>query len=150
MEIFNRKKSTSELKHELRFNKISNLMDKILGSDVEIHTVPLSDEYFILDKPKQIFVMVNNSSIKVSSPETRYEISISGNESLKLSKKILKKMQDKVDNLKKGMFSNEIKLLNSINLIYASQEENELALQNKKYQDLVKENDKAIANLINK
>ena len=65
--MFKRKKSVNELKLELKQKKIGELLDTMLESEVEVHFAPISNEYFIIDKQKEINICLSSSSVRIAN-----------------------------------------------------------------------------------
>jgi len=116
--MFNRKKSISALKIELKQKKILELLDGMLMSNTDIHFSPTSDEYFILDRDKQVFLLLSGSSIKICNHKYRYEIALSGREVIIFTNRIRKSISSRCTNIKKELFSNEISLIDQIKDLY--------------------------------
>lgn len=116
--MFKREKTEAQIRFALRQKKVTELVDKMLSSNVEVHTAPYSNEYFILDREKQVYAIIDNSFIRVCNHIYRYEIPISGNESDKYIKKVKKKLQSHSQMIKKELFKNEIDLVDRITDLY--------------------------------
>lgn len=141
------KKSIGEIKLDLKAKKIEGLIDSMLEADVDIRNSPLSDEYFILDRKREVYILVSFSSIKICNHKYRYEIALPSSQSDKYIGKIKRKMELQSELVKKELFRNEINLIDSITGLYADKAKAEKLLQEKSYQDLVLENDKLIEKL---
>lgn len=116
--MFKRKKSQLELRMELKDKKIMELVERMLESNLEIHAAPISKEYLILDREKQIFVCITESIIRVCNHAYTYEVPISGNQATKYMKMVQNQIQKESDAIKKEIFKNEIDLIDHIKNIY--------------------------------
>lgn len=114
MKMFRRKNNIREAKIKLKEKKIGELIDSMLEKDLEIHSAPLSKEYFILDKENRISICVSESCVKLSNHNYLYEIPFSANTADKYIKKVQKKIQERSEIIKKGLFKNEIELIDNI------------------------------------
>lgn len=115
---FKKKKTVGELRFIVKEKKIAELVDVMLSSDLELHTAPLSDEYYILDRRNEIYIWLTLSSIKIANHDFRYEVSLSGAEVDLLIKKVKKKIQSNSDSIKAELFKNEVGLIDKIKNLY--------------------------------
>lgn len=119
--MFKRKKSVNELKLELKQKKIGELLDGMLDSEVEVHFAPISDEYFIIDKEKQISICLSNSSVKIANHQYLYEVNFSGNTMIKYMSKAKDKVEERTRAIKKELFKNEVELIEKIKNLYTNE-----------------------------
>jgi len=116
--LFKRKKSMSELKLELKQKKICGLIDKLLNSNSEIYFAPISNEYFIIDKDKQINAWLSDTSVRIANHQYLYETNLKLSSMEKYMKKAKNKVEEKTIQIKKELFKNEIDLINKISSLY--------------------------------
>jgi len=116
--LFKRKKSMSELKLELKQKKICELISTLLDSDTEIHFAPISNEYFIIDKDKQINVWLSSTSVRIANHQYLYEVTFKLSSMEKYMKKAKNKVEQKTKQIKKELFKNEIDLITKISSLY--------------------------------
>ena len=119
--MFNRKKDREKLRFRLKDKKIKELIDQMLDSELEINSAPISDEYFIIDREKQIFICVKNSSIKISNHKYLYEVTLPLKDTERIVKKIRQKIQERADAIKKELFKNEYDLIEKIKNLYTDE-----------------------------
>lgn len=119
--MFKRRKDRGELRFQLKSKKIEELVDDMLASDLEINCAPISDENFIIDREKQIFICIKNSSVKISNHQYLYEVTLPLKDTDRLIKKIREKVQQRSDAIKKELFKNEYDLIGKIKELYTDE-----------------------------
>jgi hypothetical protein len=113
-----KKKEPADLRFELKHKKIIDLVDKMLESNVEVTLAPISDEYFIVDKDKQVYISLSDSLIRISNHSYLYEVTCTSVLMSKLMGKAKLKVQDQANKIKKELFKNEIQLIDKIDKLY--------------------------------
>lgn len=116
--FFKKKKNMSELKIELKQKKICELISTLLDSDTEIHFAPISNEYFIVDKEKQISVWLSDRAVKISNHQYLYEVTFKLSLMEKYMNKAKNKVEEKTTKIKKDLFKNEVDLIDKIKNLY--------------------------------
>ena len=117
-----KKKTPADLRFELKQKKIISLVDNMLESDIEVTLAPISEEYFISDKEKQVYISLSDSLIRISNHDYLYEISCTSHLMSKLMGKAKIKVEEQANKVKKELFKNEITLLDKINNLYTKQQ----------------------------
>ena len=117
---FKRKKSVAELKLELKRKKISELVDAMLASEIEVHYAPISQEYFIIDKSNQVNICLSDNSIRVANHAYLYEVNFSMGTMAELIKKAKQKVEEKTTAIKKELFKNEVELIDKVKKLYVT------------------------------
>jgi hypothetical protein len=113
-----KKKGPADLRFELKQKKIITLVDKMLEAEVEVTLAPISEEYFIVDKSREIYISLSDSLIRISNHSYLYEISCTSVLMSKLMAKAKLKVEEKANRIKKELFKNEIELLDKLNKLY--------------------------------
>jgi hypothetical protein len=113
-----RKKTVDELKLELKQKKIGELIESMLESNIDIHYAPVSDEYFMIDKDNQLSICLSSSSIRIANHQYLYEVNFSGNDTFKYMEKAKQKVEEKAKNIKKGLYKNEVELIDRLKGFY--------------------------------
>lgn len=119
--MFTRKKNREELRFKLKGKKIEELVEEMLDNDLEINSAPISDEHFIIDREKQIFICIKNSSVKISNHKYLYEVTLPLKDTERLMKKVKEKVQQRSDEIKKELFKNEYDLIGKIKELYKNE-----------------------------
>lgn len=116
--MFTRKKSIKELKLEVKYKKIGQLLEAILKTDIDIHYAPISQEYFIVDKVNNINVALSTSAIKITNHKFLYEVNFNLQTMDKYMALARTKVEEKANRIKNELFKNEIGLIDNIKELY--------------------------------
>lgn len=109
-----KKKSIEKLKLSLRQRKVTELIEAMLSSDVEVYIAPISNEYFIVDSKNSINIVLSNTYVRVANHEYLYEVGFSLGSMEKYMDLANSKIEERTNRIKKELFRNEVELLTKI------------------------------------
>jgi hypothetical protein len=109
MEIFKKKIPT---KDELYIKDI--VKSYLENNNIDIKINPALGEYYLINREKQVSILLNHGIIEISNHKYLYKRQISASFSDGLIKMVNKKIEENCVGLKKELFHNEIDLLRTI------------------------------------